>query len=441
MDKKDIISTMPDDIISNILSRLTIKVVRTSILSTRWRYQWTNFSGVLNFDRSLKTFGLGRKHRVGIVRKCTEFVSKWQVFMGGLEYVLNSLKSPSMQELRICIDMGNPGKIVEWVKFAAEKEVSVLELDFSNHFNETFFEISETIRNVLLLPSINYFQMKSLCVLRLASVDVSGEVVQYFLASCPSLETLFVRELKLLVSLTISGQALRLKHLELVKCKILYLHISIESFITFRCYGNDGTIHFENVPNLVEASFGGEYCSFLQKHMGTTNLFMLISQLNVLKLELSVSDQVRILEGLPEFNNVKHLELQIPHECGGELSRPVSLLSAFPSIFVLKVKFIRSNLKLAELEWTANLKCEYPNLKELEVSGYRGDLSQNELLINIFEKAPNLNKIVVDPLFSYHVDKSPDVKAMIRKWHHETTIWIVDGLKAHVPSSVDLLVL
>ncbi|KAJ1424350.1 Leucine-rich repeat domain superfamily [Sesbania bispinosa] len=395
MDKKDIISTMPDDIISNILSRLTIKeVVRTSILSTRWRYQWTNFSGVLNFDRSLKTFGLGRKHRVGLVRKCTEFVSEWQVFMGGLEYVLNSLKSPSMQELRICIDMGNPGKIVEWVKFAAEKEVSVLELDFSNHFNETFFEISETIRNELLLPSINYFQIKSLRVLRLASVDVSGEVVQYFLASCPSLETLFVRELKLLVSLTISGQALRLKHLELVKCKILYLHISIESLITFSCYGNDGTIHFENVPNLVEASFGGEYCSFLQKHMGTTNLFMLISQLNVLKLELSVSDQ-----------------------------------------------FIRSNLKLAELEWKDNLKCDYPNLKELEVSGYRGDLSQNELLINIFEKAPNLNKIVVDPLSSYHVDKSPDVKAMIRKWHHETTIWVVDGLEAHVPSSVDLLVL
>ncbi|KAJ1424353.1 Leucine-rich repeat domain superfamily [Sesbania bispinosa] len=420
MDKKDIINTMPDDIISNILSRLTIKeVVRTSILSTRWRYQWTIFSGVLNFDRSLKTFGLGRKHRVGLMRKCTEFVSEWQVFMGGLEYVLNSLKSPSMQELRICIDMGNPGKIVEWVKFAAEKEVSVLELDFSNHFNETFFEISETIRNVLLLPSINYFQMKSLRVLRLASVDVSGEVVQYFLESCPSLETLCVRESKLLVSLNISGQALRLKHLELVKCEILYLHISIESLITFRCYGNDGTIHFENVPNLVEASFGGEYF----------NIFLIVIHTQ------------GILEGLPEFNNVKHLELQIPHECGGELSRPISLLSAFPSIFVLKVKFIRSNLKLAELEWKANLKCEYPNLKELEVSGYRGDLSQNELLINIFEKAPNLNKIVVDPLSSYHVDKSPDVKAMIRKWRHETTIWVVDGLKEYVPSSVDLLVL
>lgn len=44
------------------------------------------------------------------------------------------------------------------------------------------------------------------------------------------------------------------------------------------------------------------------------------------------------LEGLPVFHNVTQFELQIPHDCGAELDRPVSLLSAFPSICVLKIK-------------------------------------------------------------------------------------------------------
>jgi len=45
-----------------------------------------------------------------------------------------------------------------------------------------------------------------------------------------------------------------------------------------------------------------------------------------------------ILEALPVLGNVRHLELRIRHRCGGQLDRTVSLLSAFPSISVLKIK-------------------------------------------------------------------------------------------------------
>jgi len=43
-------------------------------------------------------------------------------------------------------------------------------------------------------------------------------------------------------------------------------------------------------------------------------------------------------ENLPVLGNVKQLELRVRHRCGGELGRTVSLLSAFPSISVLKIK-------------------------------------------------------------------------------------------------------
>ncbi|TKY67227.1 F-box/LRR-repeat protein [Spatholobus suberectus] len=436
-EKRDIINTMPNEIIGNILSRLTVKeAARTSVLSTAWRYQWTYFSGVLDFDHSLRTYLLRREH-VGLLTKCMVFVCEWERFMTHLEHVMKTLKSPSMQGLRICMDLGNPWKVAEWVKFAAEKNVRTLDLDFSYNFTEPFFEVSDTIRNVLSPKS---FEMKSLCVLRLASVDVSGETIQCFLASCPLLETLCVIESQLLGRLKVCGPALRLKHLELVECNILYLDIYAENLMTFRYSGDYGKFNFESFPSLVEASFGGRYASYLQSNMDDADFYGVLSQVHVLKLELSAYHQ-GTLEGLPVFGNVKQLELEIPHVCGAELDCPVSLLSAFPSICVLKIKFLRSNLGEAEQEWKASLKHEYPSLRELEVSGYRRDSSQIELLISIFAKAPNLNRIVVDPLSSFYVDRSPDVKARIRKMRRESTIWFVDALKPHVPPPVELIVL
>lgn len=94
-----------------------------------------------------------------------------------------------------------------------------------------------------------------------------------------------------------------------------------------------------------------------------------------------------------------------------------------------------------ELQWKANLQCEFPNLKELEVSGYKKDPSQLELLIKIFERAPNLNKIIVDSLHPCHAYKSPAVKAKIRQLSHDATKYFVDGLKPYVPPPVELVVL
>lgn len=94
-----------------------------------------------------------------------------------------------------------------------------------------------------------------------------------------------------------------------------------------------------------------------------------------------------------------------------------------------------------EQPWKAALKHEFPNLRELEVSGYRRDPSQIELLTSIFENAPNLKKIVVDPLLSVYRHKSDDVKAWIREQCRDTTIWFVDGLKPYVPPLVEVIVL
>nr|KYP68520.1 F-box/FBD/LRR-repeat protein At1g13570 family [Cajanus cajan] len=281
---RDFISTMPNEIIGNILSRLTMKEAgRTSVLSTTWRYQWTHFSGVVDFDHSLRSYVLRRLH-VGLLTKCIFFVSEWEKFMARLEHVMKSLKCPSMQGLRVCMDLGNPRKLPEWLKFASERNVQVLDLDFTYHFTEPFYGISDNIRNVL---SSKKFEMKSLRVLRLACVDVNGEVLQCFLATCPLLETIRVTESTRLVRLKVWGQGLRLKHLELVECNILYLDICAENLMTFRYSGDYGKFNFESVPSLEEASFGGRYASYLQANMHDEDFFGVLLQVHVLKLNLS----------------------------------------------------------------------------------------------------------------------------------------------------------
>ncbi|KAG4979757.1 hypothetical protein AAZX31_12G065300 [Glycine max] len=435
---RDIISTMPDDILGDILSRLTLKeAARTSVLATKWRYHWTFFSGLLDFDHSLRNFHLRREH-VGILTKCNVFVYEWERFMTRMANVMKSLKSSSLQGLRICMDLGDPWRVAEWVKYAAEKHVQTLDLDFSYHFSVPFYEISLTIvHNVF--PSRGY-EMKSLCNLRLSSVDVSGEVIEGLLASCPLLESICVIESKRLVRLKVRGEALRLKHLELVECRIMDLDIYAVNLVTFRYQGKYGKFKFQNVPSLVEASFGGIFCSYLESDMDRVDFYGVLLQINVLKLELS-KPYPGFLEGLPVFDNVGQLEIRIPHRSGAALDHHVSLLSSFPSVRVLKIKFQRNDLSVVEENWKANLEHEYPNLRELEVSGFRRDPSQMELLISIFEKAPNLNSVVVDPLSSIHVDRSPDVKARYREMRRETTKWLADALKPHLPPLTQLIVL
>ncbi|KAL2328619.1 hypothetical protein Fmac_022046 [Flemingia macrophylla] len=222
--------------------------------------------------------------------------------------------------------------------------------------------------------------MRSLRVLRLASVDVSGEVLECFLATCPMLETIRVVESKCLARFKVWGQGLKLKHLELVECNILYLDVCAPNLVTFRYPGDYGKFNFASVPRLEEVFFRGRYASYLQLNMQDEDCFRILLQLVNIFHVMILSQGV--IEGLPVFDNVRQLELKIPH-------------------------FLRSNLVDVEHEWKANLKQE----------------------------------ITVDPLSSYHVDRSPDVKARIRDTRRDSTIWFVDALKPHVPPSVELILL
>lgn len=51
------------------------------------------------------------------------------------------------------------------------------------------------------------------------------------------------------------------------------LYISAQNLQTLRYLGEFGKFKFQNIPSLVEASFGGIFCSFLQSGIGRVDFY------------------------------------------------------------------------------------------------------------------------------------------------------------------------
>ncbi|EYU41899.1 hypothetical protein MIMGU_mgv1a009068mg [Erythranthe guttata] len=225
----DRVSQLPDDILADILSRLSLKEAgRTSVLSSRWMNLWKHTNS-LNFDTKRES----HKHyaqRKLLKRDRRKYV-KW------VNSVLRSHKSTVLKEFRIRfpLNASDRNTITQWLEFALSRQVQKLELDIQNYYDPTE---EYCFPNGLLIPSscrasklqppsdnicIDHhpcmlFDFKSLKALSFKSVGVSDGDINFFLDNCPQLEQLIVSQSKKLSKPEICGSSLKLKHLELVNC-------------------------------------------------------------------------------------------------------------------------------------------------------------------------------------------------------------------------------
>lgn len=74
---KDVINKLPESILLYILSFLPIKdVLRTSVLSTRWKHLWTPVSDIV-FDENVHNLGLGIGELASLIqwKDCCSFMN------------------------------------------------------------------------------------------------------------------------------------------------------------------------------------------------------------------------------------------------------------------------------------------------------------------------------------------------------------------------------
>ncbi|TXG50361.1 hypothetical protein EZV62_022885 [Acer yangbiense] len=245
------VSRLPDDIIVNIFSRLSLReAARTSIVSSRWRYLWT-FTANLVFVAP-KTLLIMKKLKV---RKVKEKVSR---YVRWVNKVLELHRGPCINEFKIQFDLGDDenSNITNWIYTAFAKGIQKLELNFHPLMGigsmEYIFPL-ECYNNLKTLSSI-----KSSRSLVLDSVQVTREIVEFFIYNCPHLERLRVVSSRCLLSLRIVGSSIQLKYLDIYYCKaIKEIEISAPNLLSFKYSGPQIKLHVENVPLLLDVSIGG----------------------------------------------------------------------------------------------------------------------------------------------------------------------------------------
>ncbi|EYU33421.1 hypothetical protein MIMGU_mgv1a019232mg, partial [Erythranthe guttata] len=216
----DRISRLPDDILVDILSLLSLKeAVCTSVLSSRWHNLWKHIYR-LNFDPHVS------------LQKGTQ---------QGFESCKEKRKKKFQKDVN------------RWINFAIVRHVQRLELDLTTGDSSRYnCSLPQELLTKNTSSEIDFKPLKVLC---LKSVDVTEEDIKFFQSKCPMLEELVVdRSLKLLNVEVCGGPFLVLKHLELTRCYNLKSVKVCAPNLTSLTLQKVECLLLENVPRLVEVS-------------------------------------------------------------------------------------------------------------------------------------------------------------------------------------------
>ncbi|KAL9153096.1 hypothetical protein ABFS82_10G026500 [Erythranthe guttata] len=395
----DRISQLPDDILVDILSLLSVKeAARTSVLSSRWVNLWRHTSSLdFRADAALARIRKNCKNRdlwSEEGRKYEEWVNR----------VIGSHKSVTLKEFRVCFDLcfSSQESITRWFEFAFMRHVQKLDLDFSvlaryKRFTETHYTLREEFLT-RISGGNSCIGFKSLKELSLKCLNVTGQAIEILLRMCPLLEKLVVHRTTKISNLEVCGPSLVLKHFELVYCFGLEsVKVSAPNLISLIGLNADGLL-LGNVPMLKEVTVNclHHYVS-IEKLLPT--LSCCIYQLEILTLILKSYRKLKsVLPTFPELPKLKKLVVEYWSDGDESLMGLTHLIRASPNLqeFVLELLMGKPSKSHRKEKRTTQLP--HHHLKVVKLCGYDGRSSKVELVRYILKNSVVLEKIVIDPL-------------------------------------------
>ncbi|XP_038712597.1 putative FBD-associated F-box protein At5g22720 isoform X2 [Tripterygium wilfordii] len=399
--EEDKISGLPDEVLVSILSLLSIEeAARTAVLARRWRKVWT-FIPTLNFDASQALLALKERRRILGELDNKMLAVERDKYVDWVNLVLDAYQGSSIDEFRVQFDLdGNHRRdIDEWVDFAFKKKVKRLVMELQKHVRcvrhkkvYSFPPLCDTFKR------LHY--CRYLIALELNCVNISGDIVEYFIASCPSLRQLSVERSDSFVDLKVSGESLCLEYLKIAYCDNLEsIYISAANLLSFEYFGKTIKITFTNVPKLVELSFRGRYPEYIIRHFPElSNFAFQLVTLNLFVLHLEEKVKRR---KFPLLAHLKNFELRVYGSEFESLLTFAPLIEAAPSLVRFALDFYWYGKTVEKRKRKKIPKCLHYCLKEVELAGFVGQTIDMELAIYLLENAIALEKIIVDPLYLY----------------------------------------
>ncbi|KAI4317400.1 hypothetical protein L6164_025269 [Bauhinia variegata] len=316
----DLISDLPDSIIEIILTKLPIRdAVKTSILSTKWRYKWAT---IIELKIDEKCF----PHWLHDERKLVKFITRLLLLHQGPIH--------KFQIANLYLDCYP--EIDQWLLVLSRNDIKELVLQLALEPAIEWYQIPSCLFNCKKLthlelnycclnPPLNFKGFKCLKSLILSEVYISAKAIEILVSSCPLLESLSLIEIDFLV--------LRIRAPNL---KCLYLRSEL-------C-----DICLEDTPLLIEASIdmNGEIYNF--------------------------ENDVKMLSFnfIESLNRLPTLESLIGHSCFTKYLSLGNFARTRPTTYNLKIIELGdvSFVDLEEIRVVLRLITNSPNLEQLYIS-------------------------------------------------------------------------
>ncbi|KAF3961495.1 hypothetical protein CMV_013894 [Castanea mollissima] len=385
---QDRLSELPNEILVCILSSLSNleERQRTSVLSKRWRYLFRN----LVFDDSILV-PLWKKYNCGEISKdryTMTVSSERSKFISRVNRALLKLNPHDIiDQFKVVfnLDATYTSVIDNWISLSLRKKVKKLSLHLKTLWGTRYALTSQLLQS---------YSLESLTDLSLASVDVTGEVLEYVLSNCPFIESLHVQSTWSLKNLKTSAPLPKLKHLEILYCDYFrQIEIHAINLVSFKYVVNMTTLKavLGDVPNFVSLSVMGGYARYLFDN-NDCSISRSLSQLETLDISYILGNRFK---RIPELRNLRQLKLGIYHFTNG-LFNCTSFLKASPMLhtFGLKFELADENMKAQGNTYTQDTYT-HQCLKVVELINFVGCFAQMQLALYVINKATSLEKIII----------------------------------------------
>ncbi|XP_009150780.2 F-box/LRR-repeat protein At3g58930 [Brassica rapa] len=430
-EKMDRIGSLPEEVLSHILSFLTTKEAAiTSILSKRWRNLFTLVPNLDIDDSVFLNPEEGKRERDGILQSFMDFVDRVLALQGDTPIKKFSLK---------CKTGIDTDRVNRWIRNALQRGVTSLELvlDFPRHGDDSYMyllpvEMFVSTKLVELslrsdfgvdwwrggtntfLPMLKTLTFESKWILLCDDLEV-------FLSAFPLLEEFYMADIAWPeTDESVSSQSLRKLTIHACGFEDFQNPMSI-SFDTpnlvYLAYSDYVAADYPkvNLPNLAEALLDfkvtGHQIDLIREpddedevSLRLGNVWKLISGLrNVNKLFIS-AETLEVLslccESMPVFNNLKFLGIISAADLGWQ-AMP-ALLRNCPHLETLILKGLLHHVtdKCGDVcdcitrEDKGRSLSSCP-VKKLEIRGFQGTVREKEMIRHFLESFPCLDEMEV----------------------------------------------
>ncbi|XP_058071253.1 F-box protein At5g03100-like [Magnolia sinica] len=402
----DRISQLPDDVLHYILSKMPMKfIIRTSILSRRWRNLWKPiwaYSTYLNFSVTPE-----------------EFVAAVNRYL-----LLHEAKE--IHTLGLLLLSRDPLDAEKWVEFAVAKRVKELHVIFcqttvDETFDRRIWKLHNSIFNCdsltylhlcvcKFIPPLNFRGCTYLKTLDLSFVRITDALFENMLLNFQLLKEFSLWECVDLTHLKISAPNLPLTRLTVVDCwNVNDIEIFAPNLQSFHFYGDLFLINFKNISSLLDVLING-ICRMDWLNGDWMTVLHHLERVKILTLcNVSLKNLSLAEEDTPEdlpitFLNLQELQLLMDWFGGSYLARTYSFFKncLCPCLEKLFIELLYA----IEDPSQRNFWCDrqpaddtadivFCHLKVIKINGFRGLKDEIQLVKFFLEKAIVLESLVL----------------------------------------------